>query len=210
MTDYDAPCSRCHHQFRHHAVTVDGYRCRACRCKRGYWKPAVVLAAVLVLMVGAAPVQAAPLPDMTFRYTQLPAIYREVEQQPGVVNTTGCLWDPDDLIAGMFSGVLEAGESVTHTECVVTDWQAHLVAVDAGGSLRATVSTGGLSSATCLLTTEHDANAPLPPVEGTTGVGIREAITWTVTNPLRRAIRKDVALVWASLRLSSWETRWCA
>lgn len=53
----------------------------------------------------------------------------DVEQQPGVVNSDGCLWDIDDNWRMGDGGNLGAGEVASASQCLVADGAYHLTGV---------------------------------------------------------------------------------
>jgi hypothetical protein len=168
---------------------------------------------------------------MTWSETQHGFPQQPVEQQtPGgatqldrslwVVNSTPCLWDADDRVDGIFSGILEAGGSVFHTECLILDKANHLVGLNVGQGLTSSISVsqpigytfhGSTSDERCLLSPEYGSPEylNLPLIEGSNGGhGDRVVVTWTVTNISGHRLGKTTAFTTIQLNTSSARAQW--
>lgn len=173
-----------------------------------------VVPGALVALLLAAPVTLASKPYPATAAVWSYGFQSPVEQQtPGgatqpdrslwVTNPTrgdgpaACVWDADDQVSIGFSGLLEAGQSVSHTQCLIGDWSGHLAGISTTtDGLAVVVSIDGVASASrCLVGPEYDRDYPaFSPIAGSNGgVGVWHTVTWTVTNTTSRTIRRIAA-----------------
>jgi hypothetical protein len=156
----------------------------------------ILVAALLAVFVLFA---AAPRP---MAWSALQRSLQVVEQQGDIVNPMPCAWDVDDRIDGVFSGVIEKGGSIVHTECIILDHHAHLVGLRVGDGLSGTITIGqptgttisGSTFATgCLLSPEYGNPEYLSLPQIGDGHGDRVSATWTITNTSGHRLGKSVA-----------------
>jgi len=185
------------------------------------------LAFLVAVLLGSSGALAAPPAPMHWTANQR-TLQQPVEQQtPGgatqpdrslwVVNPTPCAWDPDDIITGMFTGVIAKGQTVTHSECVILDTQNHLVGLSVGAGLSGWISVGTPTGATiggsleagaCLLTPEYGDPQHLALPEIGAGHGDRVSVTWSVTNVSGHRLGKAIAITTIGPTRSDWRANW--
>ena len=185
------------------------------------------LASLVAVLLGSSGALAAAPQPMHWTANQR-TLQQPVEQQtPGgatqpdrslwVTNPTPCAWDPDDIITGLFTGVIAKGQTVTHSECVILDTQNHLIGLSVGAGLSGWISvgtpagdtTGGsLGAGACLLTPEYGDPQYLALPEIGAGHGDRVSVTWSVTNVSGHRLGKAIAITTIGPARSDWRAHW--
>lgn len=175
---------------------------------------AVVLAAASVSpALAAKPRISGPNTNFTF-VRQYLTVASTVEQQPGVVNPTGCLWSTDDNTQWQaLSATIQAGGSSATADCLIADQDLHMQGVRVGSpspslvvtityqpqnvtfTLPARAVSGEYEYRGCVVGPVYGQGDPqtgiIPNSNG--GWGLQTSIVISVTNPTGARVRSTQA-----------------